>query len=414
MLNSPRKRKVVRIIGRLNVGGPAQHVVWLTEALNDDVFTSILVTGTIPPGETDMGYFARAHGLQPIRIAEMSRRPSMKDLVAIWKLLRILQRERPDVVHTHTAKAGTVGRVAGLAYRWLTPGTLLGKPRRVRVFHTFHGNVFRNYYGRFKTRIILFVEHLLARTATDRLIVLCEQQRTELVETFGVAPSRKVAIIPIGIEMSTLQEPVDGGTHFRRDIGASRDDFVVGIVGRLTEIKDHALFLEAAAACLERGEVRRMRFVVIGDGHLRTTLQSARAHPRVVFAGNREDPGEFYAGLDCVVLTSLNEGTPLSLIEAMACGKPWISTAVGGVVDLAGPVVHEKPVLENRGFRICQRGILVDSRNPSILGAAIEYLACNANLQENLSRRGKEYARKYHSRERLIADIRRLYLDSQV
>src|SRR5258706_4353327 len=164
--------RVLRLIARLNVGGPARHVVWLNQALNAEGFETLLVTGTVPAGEDDMSDFAAAHGVTPLVIPSMSRELSPRDFSTIWHLWRLMVRFRPDIVHTHTAKAGAVGRIAGLLYRYLT----LSRPRRVRFVHTFHGHVFHSYYGRLKTRFFLAVERILARLRTERIVVLSEQQ----------------------------------------------------------------------------------------------------------------------------------------------------------------------------------------------------------------------------------------------
>src|SRR3989449_2867615 len=153
--------KVLRIIARLNVGGPARHVVWLSEGLRSAGFETLLVAGVVPPGEDDMSYVAAASGVRPFTVPEMSREISLKDAVTTWKLFRLMLRERPDIVHTHTAKAGTVGRVAGFIYRWLTPSALLAKPRPCRFVHTYHGHVFHSYYQPLKTRFFLNIERLL-------------------------------------------------------------------------------------------------------------------------------------------------------------------------------------------------------------------------------------------------------------
>src|SRR6476659_8265526 len=171
--------KIVRIIARLNVGGPAKHVVWLTEGLRGPDCETLLVAGTVPAGEEDMGYFATQHNVTPIFLTEMSREISLKDGLTVWKLYRLLLRERPDVVHTHTAKAGTVGRVAGLFYRWSTLGALVGRPRQCRFVHTYHGHIFHGYYSRLKTKFFLAIERALARLITDRIVVVSEQQRRE-------------------------------------------------------------------------------------------------------------------------------------------------------------------------------------------------------------------------------------------
>src|SRR5436305_2953386 len=176
--------KVLRIIARLNVGGPARHVVWLTAGMKHDRYDTLLVAGVVPPGEDDMGYVAAQAGITPLIIPEMSREISSRDAITVWKLFRLMLRERPDLVHTHTAKAGTVGRVAGMMYRWLTPATLVGRPRRCRFVHTYHGHIFHSYYGRLKTRLFLGIEKTLALLATDRIIVISPQQHREIHEEF--------------------------------------------------------------------------------------------------------------------------------------------------------------------------------------------------------------------------------------
>ena len=191
--------KVIRIIARLNVGGPAKHVVWLTSGLHEAGFNTLLVTGKVPEGEEDMSYFADEAGVLPLYIPEMSREISLKDAVTVWKLFRLFLRERPDIVHTHTAKAGTVGRTAGFLYRWLTPGTLIGKPRQCKFVHTYHGHVFHSYYGRSRTRLFLAIERLLAKLVTDRLIVVSKQQSIEIGEKFRVGRRGQIKVIPLGL-----------------------------------------------------------------------------------------------------------------------------------------------------------------------------------------------------------------------
>ena len=149
--------KIVRVIARLNVGGPARHVVWLSK-LPTPNWETLLVAGTVPPGEDDMGYFATELGVTPVFVPEMSREVSANDALTVWKLYQLFRRERPDIVHTHTAKAGTVGRVAGFLYRWLTPKALIGRPRACRFVHTYHGHIFHSYYGPLKTRVFLLIE----------------------------------------------------------------------------------------------------------------------------------------------------------------------------------------------------------------------------------------------------------------
>src|SRR5205085_4002022 len=175
------------------------------------------------------------------------REISPKDALTVWKLYRLFKRERPDVIHTHTAKAGTVGRVAGFFYRWLTPATLIGRPRRCRFVHTYHGHIFHSYYGAMKTRVFLGIEKALARLATDRIIVVSPQQYREIHEEFRVGRAKQFAVIPLGLDTSA-SAGWSGRRHLMRDeFGISKRDLLIGIVGRLTEIKNHSLFLKAAA-----------------------------------------------------------------------------------------------------------------------------------------------------------------------
>jgi glycosyltransferase involved in cell wall biosynthesis len=406
--------KIVRVIARLNVGGPARHVVWL--AKQDTECESLLVAGTVPPGEADMGYFATQMGIVPVIIPEMSRELSPKDALAVWKLYRLFKRERPDIVHTHTAKAGTVGRVAGLMYRWLTPKALLGHPRACHFVHTYHGHIFHSYYGPLKTRLFLFIEQILARFGTDRIVVLSEQQRREIHEVFKVGRASQFSVIPLGLDISEFAGWRERGQSFRAELGVAEATILIGIVGRLTEIKNHELFLQAAAAfykdCspVEPADIPPAQFVVIGDGELKERLEKSAVSlglwKQVIFAGNRRDPEEFYPALDIVALTSRNEGTPLTLIEAMANCRPVISTAVGGVVELLGDNISPDA---GEPFRICERGIGVPSGDALAFARGLRKLVTDAALRREMGERGLQFVTDQYSRERLLKDIRTLY-----
>ena len=368
--------RVLRVIARLNVGGPARHVVWLTEGLAKEGVETLLVTGVVPPGEDDMSDFAAAHGVTPLVMPSMSRELSPRDAVTIWKLWRLMVRFRPDVVHTHTAKAGAVGRIAGLLLRWISR-------RRPLFVHTFHGHVFRGYYGPWKTRLFLAIERFLARANTDRIVVLSEQQRREIHETFRIGRAEQFAVIPLGMDLVSAPE--------------RSGEMTVGIVGRLTAIKNHDLFLRVAKRL--RGEAR---FVVYGDGADRAALEG-RASEGVVFAGTA-DVGEIYASIDILALTSRNEGTPLAIIEAMAAGRPVIATAVGGVVDLLGEVLER-----GDGFDVRERGITAASDDDAGFAAGLRLLLHDAAMRARFAERGRAYAAKTHAKERLLADIIGLY-----
>ena len=316
---------IIRIIARLNVGGPAKHVVWLTKGLQSADCETLLVAGSVPEGEDDMSYFATEQDVSPLFVPSMSREISLKDVLTVWNLYRLFVRERPDIVHTHTAKAGTVGRFAGFLYRWLAPAALLGRPRRCRFVHTYHGHIFHSYYGALKTKIFLTVEKLLAWLVTDRIVVISEQQRREIHEQFHVGRSSQFAVIPLGLDTIVFTDWEKKRERFRAELQAPADEILVGIVGRLTEIKNHDLFLRMAARYkAEKAsgqDSRQVRFVVIGDGHLRATLelqaQALGLAGDVIFTGSRQDPNTFIRRWISWPY-SRNEGTPPTLIEAMS------------------------------------------------------------------------------------------------
>ena len=410
--------KILRIIARLNVGGPARHVVWLSQGLRPEGYETLLVAGVVPLGEDDMSYIAAAAGVKPFTLPEMSREISLKDAVTTWKLFRLMQRERPDIVHTHTAKAGTVGRVAGLMYRWLTPAALVGQPRRCSFVHTYHGHVFHSYYGRSKTRLFLGIERFLARIATDRIIVVSEQQRREINEVFRVGRREQLAVIPLGIDMSAYALWQGSQKRLRVELNADDDQVLVGIVGRLTEIKNHRLFLQAAAL-LKKNTASKVRFVIIGDGNLRGELEeqakSLGLSEDVSFLGTRNDPEDFYPALDVVALTSLNEGTPLTLIEAMANARPVIATSVGGVADLLGAAIRQDSQQDVRqdelatGYQLCERGISVASGDAKGFAHGLAHLIEDRQLRTELGARGLDFVTQNYAKERLLRDVSELY-----
>lgn len=396
--------KIVRIIARLNVGGPARHVVWLTRNLQSEKVNSVLLAGSIPEGEEDMSYFAAQNGVKPIYIKEMSRELSARDAISLWKVFKRLLTEKPDIIHTHTAKAGTIGRAAGFLYKWLTF-------RKVKIVHTYHGHVFHSYYGNLKTKFFLAIEKTLA-ILTDKIIVISRQQFEEIHQKFGVGKASQFKIVPLGIDFEPFQNADDKRETLRRELGVDDETLLVGLVGRLTEIKNHEMFLRVAA--LYKQETRqnfpKLKFIIVGDGHLRKELEekavSLKIDDVVRFIGNRNDTDVIYAGLDIVALTSLNEGTPLSLIEAMANERAVISTEVGGVVDLLG---GEKERRE--GLTVCERGIKTNPDDAESFYKGLTLLAENKSLREELRRNGRDFVYSNYSKERLINDLELLYGD---
>jgi glycosyltransferase involved in cell wall biosynthesis len=401
--------RVVRVIDRLNIGGPAKHVTWLSSGLDPNEFDATLIAGTVPHGEGDMGYFAEASGVTPVVIKEMSRELGPRDPFVIFKLVRWFFKLKPQIIHTHKAKAGAAGRVAATLYKWLTPSALWLRPRECRVVHTYHGHVFHSYYGRIKTRLFLTIERALARFCTDRIIVVSEQQRTEICESFHVGRPEQFRVVSLGLD---LEELSDDRARVREHLEISDDEVAIGIVGRLCEIKNHSMFLQSAARVVEqsRGSDSTTRFVIVGDGHLRPEIESLARElgvaDKTVLTGFREDATSLYSGFDIVALTSLNEGTPLTLIEAMGCGRAVAATEVGGVVDLMGSREESRD-----GFTVWEHGVTAASRDTEGFARALQFLIERPELRLKMGLRGQSFVRERFSRNRLVHDIAEIYRD---
>ncbi|MCA9024518.1 MAG: GDP-mannose 4,6-dehydratase [Planctomycetaceae bacterium] len=401
-----RPLRIVSILGRMNVGGPAQLVAWMTAGLNDLGHDAHLVTGTVPAGEVDMLDAAYTAGVEPIVIPELSRELTPKDTIVVWKLYRELCRLEPDVVHTHTAKAGAVGRLAAWLYRWGHWRTVIGIPRTCHVIHTFHGHIFHSYFGPLKTRLFIGIERFLGRWMTDRIIVLSQQQLEEIHHLFRVGRADQFDVIPVAVDVESLTNvrQTPQRTEFRQELGATDETFVVGIIGRLVPIKNHSLFLRGINEYCRHSSpsAEKAKFVVIGDGELReelsTEVERLALTGQVVFLGNRRDPEIFYAGLDAVVLTSENEGTPMSLLEAMASRVPVISTLVGGVPDLLGVMVEPS----EGSIEIRERGIGIPSGDATSLAQAIHRLQIDSKLRQEITQRSYGFVQAEHTRQALM------------
>src|SRR5438309_2693195 len=314
--------KVLRVITRLNIGGPPIHAILLTSALDDGVeFRSTLVAGVTAPHEGDMLDLARARDVQPVSLAALGREISpLDDLVALARLVQIVRQVRPDVVHTHMAKAGTVGRLAA---------RVCGVPL---IVHTYHGHVFHSYFGHARTRVFLTIERALG-LATHRIVVVGDGQRDEIA-SYGVAPLTKIESIRLGLELSPFLRADTARGALRRELGIQAGTPLVGIVARLVPIKAHEVFLEAAVRI--RAALPPVQFLVVGDGErrqeLETLVQRRGLSQAVRFLGWRRDMRNVYADLDVVALTSRNEGSPVGVIAAGAARRAVVSFAVVDVV----------------------------------------------------------------------------------
>lgn len=401
--------RILRVIARLNVGGPARHVIYLCERMNNARFQTLLVKGSEAEGEGTMEPLARERGVRTHFIPELGREiHPFDDWVAFVKLYRLLLRERPHILHTHTAKAGALGRLAALLYRFFPP---TARRRSLRVYHTFHGHVLEGYFGRWKSLLFRAVEAFLAATST-RVITLSPALREEL-SALGVAKKGRIAVVPLGLELGPFLKVGGRDGSFRSELGVPASAFLVGIVGRLVPIKDHGTFLQGARALLEGGI--DAHFAVVGDGELKGALEAEAFRlglkGRVHFAGWREDLPPLCADLDAVALTSRNEGTPVSLIEALAARRPVVATAVGGVPEILGRSSQGgkgPPV----GVEEAERGLLIPPGAPLLLAEALRRVQGDPAGASRRAEAGRAFVRERYDVTRLVEDLTQVYLSS--
>ena len=412
--NSDKKIRVLRIIARLNIGGPAINAILLTAGLDKYQFETLLVTGQVGETEGDMSYLSQEKGVSPYLIPELGREINWKDdIFALWKLMKIVRQEKPNIIHTHTAKAGTLGRLAGLIYNLMSPIRYLYGKKPCLLIHTFHGHVFHSYFSPLKSRIIILIERILA-LFTDRIITVSQSLLEEIVHKYHIAPKTKVVAIPLGLDLPDplLTKRLAG--NLKRELGLPAKTRLVGMIGRLVPIKNHELFLTAIARLKDQTDNQSdIKYLIVGDGELRHFLKDKteeyEIEDRVIFTGWRQDLPTIYADLDLVILSSLNEGLPVALIEAMACGKAVIATDVGGVRDLLLDKGHIPSNLTSNNPFITSRGILIKSGDVAGLCQAIRLIMKDKELREAMGKAGQQFAQQNFSHYRLISDMEELY-----
>jgi glycosyltransferase involved in cell wall biosynthesis len=379
--------KILRVIARLNMGGPALHVAYLTEGLTRRGYDTTLVSGSLARGEDSMAFVADAHGVEVVRIDELGREISpLRDLLATIRLAKLIRKERPQILHTHTAKAGTVGRVAAL---------LAGSRRPPIIVHTFHGHVLRGYFGRVRSLFFRLLERRLA-VGTTALIAVSPQVRDDLV-ALGVAPRERFVVIRLGIELDERVTPEQNGrVEGRRYLGIPGDRFAVGWIGRMTAVKRTDDVLIAFKSLRDSGVDAVL--CMVGDGPDRFPLEQ-RAHDLgvardTVFLGYQEDVAPFYAAFDALVLPSANEGTPVTVIEALAAELPVVATRVGGVPDVV---------------RDGEDGFLVEAGATDDLADRLAQLAGDPALRARMGKQGRERVLPRYAVDRLVDDVDELY-----
>ena len=379
--------RVLRVIARLNMGGPALHVAYLTAGLAKRGYDTTLVAGSLAPGEDSMAFVADELGVDVVRIDELHREISpARDVVAAVRLARLIRKIRPHILHTHTAKAGAVGRAAAL---------LAGSARPPVVVHTFHGHVLRGYFDPVRARAFRQLERTLARSTTA-LVAVSPQVRDDLVE-LDVAPATRFAVVRLGIELDQrVASGSNGRGETRRVLGIGEGPFTVGWIGRMTGIKRTDDVLLAFKSLRERGIDARL--CLVGDGPDRDQVER-RAHElgvmrETLFLGYQEQVSSFFSAFDVFILPSANEGTPVTAIEALAAGKPVVATRVGGIPDVV---------------RDGEDGFLVEPGDVDALGERLAQLARDKPLRERMGKAARARVRERYSVERLVDDVDRLY-----
>lgn len=380
--------KVLRIVNRFNLGGPVYNVTYLSAFMLDEFET--VLCGAMPENhEGNALFIPENYGIKPVIIQSMQRSINpFNDRKALKEIRKIIQEYKPDIVHTHASKAGVLGRTA--AYRENVPV----------IVHTFHGHVFHSYFGKIKTWIYKSIERRLAKK-TDAIIAISDIQKKELSEIHGISTSDKITVIPLGFDLDRFRENKEQKRKaFREKYNLSDEEVAIGIVGRLTAVKNHELFIASIEKLLERNK-SKVRAFIIGDGERMDELKSLVKEVEIrtgkaVFAFTSwiKNVDEALPGLDILALSSFNEGTPVSLIESQAAGVPVITTNVGGVSDVVADG---------------STGFIITGFNVSDYASKLSLLAEDSDLRKKMSQNGWNFVEhKFHYR-RLCADMTKLY-----
>jgi len=398
--------KILRLIARLNIGGPAIQAVDLSKEFSGNSYQTKLVCGSLSPGEGDMTYLAAEKKVEPWVIKEFGRDISLwEDLKSFFIIRKIIKDFQPDILHTHTAKAGTIGRLAALSLR-----LPFGLSQKVRLVHTFHGHTFHSYFSPLKNFLFIQVEKMLGRF-TDTIIVISEQQKIDICKTYRIAHKKRTRIIPLGFDLSEFAQldRVHKKSNQKKEQGSHPEPLKIGTIGRFTAVKNHFMLLDAINSLKLSGKIDEFKFLIVGDGELKKGFVEKAGElnlmPSLELRSWQTDMPSVYAGLDAIALTSKNEGTPVALIEAMASSRPVVATAVGGVADLLGPIKEKKA----EGFLIAERGLMVQTGDANAMAQAFLYLSENPAALQPMIQKAREFVLTNYDRKRLISDIKILY-----
>lgn len=382
-----RKIKIVRIVNRFNLGGPTFNATFLTRYMEDE-YETMLIGGVPDEEETDSLHILREYGVEPIIIPEIRREINFKnDYQAYKKIKRIIEEFQPDIVHTHASKAGFLGRYAAI------------KLKVPVVLHTFHGHVFHSYFGAFKTNVFKQIERYLAKNSSG-IIAISPLQKEELVDVHKITTAAKANVIPLGFDLEKFtQNKEEKRIAIREQYGIKENEVAIAIIGRLVPIKDHDYFFNVIEKLLEQTKVACKVFIV-GDGSERDNIQAKatelnkRFPDTILLTSWVLDIASFNQGMDIICLTSKNEGTPVSIIEAQASGVPVVSTDVGGVRD----------IVEDG-----KAGFVIKRENIETYIDKLRLLVEEPELRESFAEYGEESTLEQFSYRRLIKDMNKLY-----
>jgi len=387
--------KVLRIINRFNIGGPTFNAAYLSKYLPNE-YETLLIGGEKEDHEESSLHVLHELGLKPIIIPEMRRSINpLNDYFVYRKIKNIIEEFKPDIVHTHAAKAGTIGRLA--AYNAKVPV----------ILHTFHGHVFHSYFNKAKTSVFKNIERNLAAKST-KIIAISERQKYEIGTIHRICPPEKIEVVPLGFDLSRFQEDYNKKRkHFRDKYNIADDEIAVGIIGRIVPIKNHEFFVKAWKEVSDKTS-KKIRAFIVGDGEDRAKIENMakelglsvctenfeKSECSLTFTSWIKEIDVVNAGVDIVALCSLNEGTPVSLIEAQAANNPVISTKVGGVENIV-----------NEG----KTGLLSNVGDLEKYSSNLLELLENDALRQNMQKAGWESVREKFHYTRLVKDIDKLY-----
>jgi glycosyltransferase involved in cell wall biosynthesis len=386
--------KVLRIINRFNLGGPTYNVAYLSKFLEG--YETLLVGGEKDESEDSSSFITSSLGLEPVIIEEMKRKiDPVQDIAAYKKIKSIIKEFQPDIVHTHASKAGTLGRLA--AFSCKVP----------KVVHTFHGHIFHSYFGVATTTFYKNIERYLAKRS-DAIIAISEKQKIELSEIHSICSPSKISVIPLGFDLVKFNEKIDlKRADFRNKYKLSDDVICIGIIGRLVPVKNHSLFIQAFHQLTLKSS-KKVKAFIVGDGELRENLfaqckslgltysyiNQPDYEAQIIFTSWIKEVDHVLAGIDIASLTSFNEGTPVSLIEAQACNKPIVTTNVGGIENVVKP---------NETALLCENDNLEEFTN------ALLKIVENDALRTRMGADGWNFVKDHFHYTRLCSDMKNLY-----